>query len=81
MTLPAQGRHACRHALRRALAPATLAFTTSKAPQWGVATACRQAAALPDWQPRTREDCVICMNNAALAAVAMLPAQYLGVFQ
>jgi hypothetical protein len=55
-------------ALRRACAPATPASTTSKAPQCGDAAACRRAAPLPDLQPRTREDCVICMKNATIAS-------------
>lgn len=39
--------------------------------QCGDAAACRHAAALPDWQPRTREDCVICVKNAAIASPSM----------
>lgn len=48
------------------------AATMSKAPECGDAAACRHAAHLPDWQPRTREDCVICMKNAAIASPSML---------
>lgn len=74
----AQGFHACRHALRRAFAPDTPAAATLKAPQCGDAAACRHVVALPDWQPRTREDCVICMKNAAIASVSMPQAHDAG---
>lgn len=74
MPLASQGRHACCHAFRRALAPATPAATMSKAPECGDAAACRHAAPLPDWQPRTREDCVICVKNAAIASGNVAPS-------